>query len=83
MMMNWKGFGRKRSWPNFKALCRHSLDGLMKTTKSSVRIAGHWGQDLNPRPPEYEDGVLTTQARRSVLRKYRNMFQMYHKSCRY
>jgi hypothetical protein len=23
-MMNWKGFGRKRSWPNFKVLSRHS-----------------------------------------------------------
>jgi hypothetical protein len=22
-MMNWKGFGRKPSWPNFKALFRH------------------------------------------------------------
>jgi hypothetical protein len=24
MMKNWKGLGRKRSWPNFKALNRHS-----------------------------------------------------------
>jgi hypothetical protein len=24
MMMNWKEFGRKRSWPNLKVLSRHS-----------------------------------------------------------
>jgi hypothetical protein len=24
-MMNWKWFGRERSWPNFKVLTRHSL----------------------------------------------------------
>jgi hypothetical protein len=24
MMMNWKGFGRKRPWPNFKVLSKHS-----------------------------------------------------------
>jgi hypothetical protein len=23
MMMNWQGFGRKRSWPNFKVVSRH------------------------------------------------------------
>jgi hypothetical protein len=23
MMMNWKGSGRKRSWPNFKVLSQH------------------------------------------------------------
>jgi hypothetical protein len=26
-MMNWKGFDRKRSWPNFKGLSRHSPGG--------------------------------------------------------
>jgi hypothetical protein len=29
-MMNWKGFGRKQSWPNFKAAL---LDGQGKNTK--------------------------------------------------
>jgi hypothetical protein len=27
MMMNWKGFGRKWSWPNFKVLSRYSTGG--------------------------------------------------------
>jgi hypothetical protein len=26
-MMNWKGFGRKRPWPNSKVLSRHSPGG--------------------------------------------------------
>jgi hypothetical protein len=27
MMVNWKGFGRKRSWPNFKILSQHLPGG--------------------------------------------------------
>jgi hypothetical protein len=27
MMMNGKGFGRKRSWPNFQVIFRHSAEG--------------------------------------------------------
>jgi hypothetical protein len=30
MMMNWRGFGRKRSWPEFKVLSRYSLGGTRK-----------------------------------------------------
>jgi hypothetical protein len=41
-MMKWKEFGRKRSWPNFKALFGICLEKLRKTTKTSVRIAGLW-----------------------------------------
>jgi hypothetical protein len=29
-MMNWKGFGRKWSWPNFTVLSRHSPAGTEK-----------------------------------------------------
>jgi hypothetical protein len=40
-MKNWKGFGRKRSWPNFKALYRNSLGVTEKNHETpSVRIAG-------------------------------------------
>jgi hypothetical protein len=28
LMMNWKGSGRKRSWPNFKVLSRNSPGGI-------------------------------------------------------
>jgi hypothetical protein len=64
--MNWKGFGRKRSWPNFKVLSRNSLEGLRKTVKILIRIAGCRGQKSNTGPPEYEAVVLTTQLRRPV-----------------
>jgi hypothetical protein len=39
-MMNWKEFGRKMSWPNFKLLSRNFSGGTEKTTESSFRIAG-------------------------------------------
>jgi hypothetical protein len=68
MMMNWKGFGRKWLWPNFKVLSQHSSGGNEGNhKKTSVIIAGCWGQDLNPGPPEHEAGVLTARPRRSVL----------------
>jgi hypothetical protein len=35
------------------------LEGLRRTTKTSIRIAGRRGRDMNPGPPEYEAGVLT------------------------
>jgi hypothetical protein len=36
-----------------------SLDGLRKTTKNSIRIAGRQSWNLNPGPPEY-DAVFYT-----------------------
>jgi hypothetical protein len=49
------------------------LEGLRKTTKTSVRIAGRsLCRDLNPGPPKYEAGVLTTRQRCSVLICYRH-----------
>jgi hypothetical protein len=63
MMMNWRGFGRKRPLPNFKVLFRHARGGLRKTTKTSIRIAGRQDRGSNPGPPEYKAGVLTTRPR--------------------
>jgi hypothetical protein len=65
MTIDWKGFGRNRSWPNFKALSRNLPRGTEKTTKTSIRTAGLRGRDLNPGTPEYEE-VLNTQQRGSV-----------------
>jgi len=70
MMMNWKVFGRKRSWPILRYYPGIRLEGLRKTTKTSIRIAGRRGRDSNPGPPEYEAGVLTT--------KFGTLFQMAH-----
>jgi hypothetical protein len=65
MMMNWKRFGKKRLWPNFKVLYRHSLEEPRKTKiilNQDIR-----SRDFNPESPEYETGVLTTRPRRSVM----------------
>jgi hypothetical protein len=53
--MKWKGFGRKRSLPNFKVSSRHSPGWTEKPRKISIRIAGRWDGDFNRRPPEYVD----------------------------
>jgi hypothetical protein len=63
MIVDWKGFGRERPWPNFKVLSRHLHGELRKTTQNLNQDS----RDLNPRPPENEAGVLTTRPRRSVV----------------
>jgi hypothetical protein len=62
-----KGCERKRPWPNFKTLPRHSLEGLSKSTKNLSR------ECQSPEPPDYEVGVLTTRPQRSIyyIEKYR------------
>jgi hypothetical protein len=42
------------------------LGGLRKTTKNLGQDSWSPGRDLNPGPPEYETGVLTTRSRRWV-----------------
>jgi hypothetical protein len=68
-MMIWEGFGRKRSWPNFKVLFRHSPGGKEKIQK---KISNHDrrspGRESNTGPPEHEVGVLNTRPRRLVRR---------------
>jgi hypothetical protein len=51
-MMNWKGFGKKRSSPNFKVLFRHSpgvTEGNLETLNHDIRSQG---RDMKPEPPE-------------------------------
>jgi hypothetical protein len=43
-----------------------SLEGLTKTTNNLCQDSRSSSQDLNPGPPEYEAGVLTTRPRSSV-----------------
>jgi hypothetical protein len=54
-MMNWKGFGRKQSWPSIKVLSRHLLGGTGKNTKILSEDSRSLGWDLNTGPPKYED----------------------------
>jgi hypothetical protein len=68
-MINWKGFGRMRSWPNFKVLSRHSPGGLWKSTKNLSQDRRSPGRDLNSGTPEYE--VTTTFCRFSIEHSYK------------
>jgi hypothetical protein len=45
--MNWKGCGRKRSWPNFRYYPGIFLEGLKKTTKNLSQESRFAGRDLN------------------------------------
>jgi hypothetical protein len=54
MMINCKGFGRKRSWPNCMVLSLHSPGGTkVNQEKPQVRIASRRGRDLDPVHPDY------------------------------
>jgi hypothetical protein len=44
------------------------LEELRKNTKALSQDSQFPGRELNPRPPEYETGELTTQPRRSVCK---------------
>jgi hypothetical protein len=41
MMMDWKRFGRKRPWPDFKVLSLHSPGGTEGNLETLIRIAGY------------------------------------------
>jgi hypothetical protein len=53
-MMNWKGCGRKRSWPNLRYYPYICLEGLKKTMKNLIQHSRSLSQDLSPGLPEYE-----------------------------
>jgi hypothetical protein len=65
-IMNWKGCGKKRLWPNLKCYSSTCQEWLRKTMKSLSQDNRSPGRDLNHRPPEYETGVLTTWSWRSL-----------------
>jgi hypothetical protein len=73
-MMILKGYGRKRLWSNFKVEYYPiiHLEILRKGTKNLSQDRWSPVRDLNPGPPEYEAGVLTTQPLRSVIRLLNN-----------
>jgi hypothetical protein len=75
LIINWKGCGRKRSWPNSKALSRNLPGGTEENHEKISQDIRSPGSDLNPGPPEYEAGVLTTRPRRSVSTVSNNTHQ--------
>jgi hypothetical protein len=58
-MMNFKGCGRRRSWPNLRYYPDICLEGLRKTTKLSQNSRA-LARNMNLGPPECKAGVLTT-----------------------
>jgi hypothetical protein len=58
--MNWKGYGRKQLWSNLRSCSGICLEGLRKTTEALGQDSQSPGWDLNPGPPKYEVGVLTS-----------------------
>jgi hypothetical protein len=63
-MMNWKGCGRKLLWLNFRYYLGIRLEEVRETTKSQE---GRSEGRVDPGPPEYKSGILTTIPRRSVI----------------
>jgi hypothetical protein len=64
-MLNWKGFGRKRSdliLRHYPDICLEGLEKAMKTLSQDSRFSD---RDLNLGPPKYEAGVLTNHDVRS------------------
>jgi hypothetical protein len=59
MGMNWKGFGRKQSWPNFKALSRNSPGG----TEENHEIT----QDSRSPGLRFEPGTWAMELRIAVM----------------
>jgi hypothetical protein len=41
ILMNWKEYGRRRSWPKLRQYRGIYLEGLRKTTKNIRQAAGH------------------------------------------
>jgi hypothetical protein len=67
-MMDWKGFGRKLSRPNFKALSRHSPGGTEINPENLSQDIWFSDRYMNPECPEYEAEMLTTQLWSTVKR---------------
>jgi hypothetical protein len=58
---------KERPWLNFEVLSQHLSGGTEKITKNLSRCTRSRGRDFNPRPPEYEAGVLTTNFTPTLL----------------
>jgi hypothetical protein len=59
-MMNWKGFGKKRSWPNFKLLSRYLSGVTEEKLKNHSQNSRSPGPGLNPGPSKSVNHSTTT-----------------------
>jgi hypothetical protein len=70
--MSWKGFGRKRLWPNFKVLSRHSPEG----TEENHENLNQNSQLLGPRFEPKTSGIRSRTVNHSTLTFGRSMCKM-------
>jgi hypothetical protein len=54
--MNWKRYGRKRSWPNLRYYSDIFLEGIRKISE----VSRPPGRDMNPGHFEYKAGVFSS-----------------------
>jgi hypothetical protein len=66
-MMNWKGLVGSGRGLILRYYRGFRWTDSEKPRKTSIKIAGRRGRDMNSGRPEYEAGVLTNQSRCSVL----------------
>jgi hypothetical protein len=66
ILMNWKGYRRKQSWPNLRYYPGICMLGQRKTTKNVSQDSQSPGQDLNLGSLEYKARMLTTQPQHSI-----------------
>jgi hypothetical protein len=68
-MINRKGCGRKRPWPNLRYYPSICLVGLRKITKNLSQDSRIPGQDSKSGPTEYDAGALNIRPRRLARNK--------------
>jgi hypothetical protein len=66
MTMNWKGFGKKLSWPEWRDSPEIYLQELKKSHEISVRIDGDPAKNLDPTSTSYQAEVLPLEPVSSV-----------------
>jgi hypothetical protein len=75
-MMNWKGCGTKRRWPDLSSYLGNFWRNWGNPREETCQNSRSPVQYLNPGPPKYEAEMLTTQPRRSLLNV--RLTQKYH-----
>jgi hypothetical protein len=65
-MMNWRVCEESGHGPNLRYYPGLCLEVLSKNTRNLSQDSQSLGRELDPGPPEYNAGVLTTRPRHSV-----------------
>jgi hypothetical protein len=65
--MKWKGFERKRLWPNFKYYSGINLEELRKSTNTLSQYSRSLPPDVNSRLSKYKAGVLSSSFPKAII----------------